>query len=225
MRNAVVLLGAAAKGAGLELTARGYLTRANVAALREAMDWPGCAFEERRRAGKRLGEAHVGELQLVRALLEEAGCVETARGGRLRASRRGHARLAGAKEALFAELFRIAFWRLSLNLFGKAECGSWPQQQVGMALWALSTTGHRFQGTRALMVLSVLPDEAVSRNPEWVATTLFSWRVLRPLWWFGLVECREQGEDLDDASWRKSVLFDRFLNFGTDLVRTVRSLH
>ena len=117
--------------------------------------------------GKLLGEVHVGELQLVRALLEEARCVETARGGRLRASRRGHTLLAGAKAAVFAELFRIAFWRLSLNLFGKAECGSWPQQQVGMALWALSTTGDRFQGTRALMVLSVLPDEAVSRHPEW----------------------------------------------------------
>ena len=225
VRNALVLLRAAAKGAGLELTARGHLTRANVAALREAMDWPGCAFEERRRAGKLLGEAHVGELRLARALLAEAGCVQTARGGRLGASGRGHALLAGAKSALFSELFRIAFWRLSLNLFGKAECGSWPQQQIGMALWALSTTGHRFQGTRALMVLSVLPDEAVSSRPEWVATTLFSLRVLRPLWWFGLVECREQGVDLDDARWRKSALFDRFLNFGTDLVRSVGSLH
>ena len=223
--NALVLLRAAAKDAGLELTARGYLTPSNVAALREAMHWPGHAFEERRRAGKRLGEAHVGELRLVRALLEEARCVETARGGRLRASRRGHALLAGARGALYAELFRIAFWRLSLNLFGTAECGSWPQQQVGMALWALSTTGDRFQGTRALMVQSVLPDEAVSRRPEWVATTLFSWRLLRPLWWFGLVECREQGEDLDDASWRKGVLFDRFLSFGTDLARTAGSLH
>ena len=160
-----------------------------------------------------------------RGLLEEVGCVETARGAWLRASRRGHALLAGAKGARFAELFRIAFWRLSLNLFGKAECGSWPQQQIGMALWALSTTGDRFQGTRALMVLSVLPDEAVSRRLEWVATTLFSLRVLRPLWWFGLVECREQGVDLDDARWRKSALFDRFLNFGTDLVRSVGALH
>ena len=225
VRNAVALLRAAAQGEGLALTARGCLTRANVAALREAMDWPGCAFEERRRAGKRLGEAQVGELRLVRALLEEAGCVEIGSGGQLRASRRGQALLAGARGALYAELFRLAFWRLSLNLFGTAECGSWPQQQIGMALWALSTTGDRFQGTRALMVLSVLPDEAVSRRPEWVATTLFSWRVLRPLWWFGLVECREQGEDLDDASWRKSVLFDRYLSFGTDLARTAGSLH
>ena len=68
-------------------------------------------------------------------------------------------------------------------------------------------------------------DESVSRNPEWVATPLFFWRVLRPLWWFGLVGCRERGEGLDDGSWRKGALFDQFLNFGTDLVRTVGPVH
>ena len=109
VRNTVALIRAAAQGEGLALTARGYLTRANVAALREAMHWPGCAFEERRRAGKHLSEAHVGELRLVRALLEEARCVETARADRLRASRRGQAFLAGARGGLFAELFRLAF--------------------------------------------------------------------------------------------------------------------
>ena len=61
--------------------------------------------------------------------------------------------------------------------------------------------------------------------PEWVAPTLFAWRVLRPLLWFGLVECRADGEDLEDASWRKCALFDRFLRFLTDLVRTEGSLH
>ena len=161
----------------------------------------------------------------MRALLEEAGLLETARGGLLRASRRGHDLLAGDKGALQASLFRMAFWRVNLNLFGEGECASWPQQQVGMALWALSTTGDRFQATRELMQISVLPDEAVSRNPDWVAPVLFAWRVLRPLWWFGLVECREVGEDLEDASWRKSALFDRFLRFSTDLVRRAGSMH
>ena len=61
--------------------------------------------------------------------------------------------------------------------------------------------------------------------PEWVGSTLFAWRVLRPLLWFGLVECRADGEDLEDASWRKCALFDRFLRFSTDLVRTEGSLH
>ena len=43
------------------------------------------------------------------------------------------------------------------------------------------------------MRLSVLPDEAVLRNPDWVAPVPLVLPVLRPLRWFGLVECR--GED------------------------------
>ena len=163
VRNALVLLRAAADGDGVELTARGNLTRATVSAMRAAMDWPGCAFEEKRRAGKLLSEDHVDELRLLRALVEEAGLVEHV-GGRLRTTARGRAALTGLRVRLQAELFRIALWRVSLNLFGAGECGSWPQQQVGAALWALSTTGDRLQDTSALMKLAVLPDEAVKRN-------------------------------------------------------------
>lgn len=45
--------------------------------------------------------------------------------------------------------------------------------------------------------LSALPDETVESKPAWVARTLFTWRALRPLLWFGLVECREDAEDLE----------------------------
>ena len=224
-RNALVLLGAAAEGDGLALTGRGNLSRDTVSAMRKAMDWPGCAYEERRRGGKVLNEWQVGELHLVRALLEEAGLVEPGPGRLLRPSLHGQELLAGPKGALQATLFRIAFWRVSLNLFGKGEYGSWPQQQIGAALWALSTTGDRLQDTPALMKLAVLPDEAIKRSPAWVASVLFAWRVLRPLWWFGLVECVGDGEDLEAASWCKSALFDRFLGFDADVVRTEGSLH
>ena len=62
-------------------------------------------------------------------------------------------------------------------------------------------------------------------KPAWVAPVLFAWRVLRPLWWFGLVECVEDGEDLEAASWRKSALFDRCLRFDASVVRTEGSVH
>ena len=75
------------------------------------------------------------------------------------------------------------------------------------------------------MKLAVLPDDAVSKSLDFVAPTLFAWRVLRPLLWFGQVERRENGVDLDAASWCKSALFDRFLDFDADLVRSEGSLH
>ena len=114
---------------------------------------------------------------------------------------------------------------MSLNLFGSGECGHWPQQQIGMALWALSTTGHRWQETGELMRLSVLPDDAVLRSPDWVAPMLFALRVLRPLRWFGLLECREDPVFRDRGVWRKTPLFDRFLTFDTNLSRTGGTVH
>ena len=57
----------------------------------------------------------------------------------------------------------------------------------------------RVPGDRSLPLrLSALPDETVDREPAWVA------RALRPLVWFGLVECREDGGDLENASWYES---------------------
>ena len=130
------------------------------------------------------------ELRLLRALVEMDGLVKQA-SGRLRTTAYGRAVLKGRQSRLQANLFRNAFWKMSLNLFGSGECGHWPQQQIGMALWALSTTGHRWRESSEVMRLSVLPDDAVLRSPDWVAPMLFVLRVLRPLRWFGLLECRE----------------------------------
>ena len=71
------------------------------------------------------------------------------------------------------------------------------------------------------MRLSVLPDEAVLRNLDWVAAVLFVLRLLQPLRWSGLVECR--GEDATrrgHGMWRKTPLFDRFVQFDPELVGT-----
>ena len=130
----------------------------------------------------------------------------------------GARRWMGGQAWLQAELFRIVFRCVSLNLFGDGECGSWPQQQIGVVLWSLSTTRHRWQNTFKLIKLSVLPDEAVLRTPEFVAPTLFVWRVLRPLRWFGLLECPRDPTSEYRAFWRKRALFDRFLRFDARVV-------
>ena len=226
VRNALVLLGAASEGDGLKLTARGNLTRAEVAAMRDAMEWPGCAFEEKWRAGKQLSERHVEELRLVRALLELSGSLERS-GGRLRPAAAGRAAMAGRLARLHDTLFRTAFWRVSLDLFGDGECGSWPQPLIGVALWSLAITGDRWQDTGTLMRQAVLPNDAVSRNPDFVPLILFAMRVLRPLLWFGLVEREVEAGDTsrEGGTWRKTPLFDRFLRFYPHLAGTGNPLH
>ena len=97
--NALTMLRAAAEADGLKVTPGGNLTRANVSAMRAAMDWPGSKVEEDRRAGKVLSEHHVEELRLVRALVEEAGLAEQA-GGRFRVGGRRWACGRAAAQAL-----------------------------------------------------------------------------------------------------------------------------
>ena len=49
--------------------------------------------------------------------------------------------------------------------------------------------------------------------------------MLRPLRWFGLLECREDPASRYKALWRKSALFDRFLTFDTKLPRMEGTMH
>ena len=218
VQNAFLLMRAAEEADGLELTSWGNLTLRTVSAMREAMDWPGCLFEEKWRAAKRLRESCVEELRLLRELVMMDSLL-IRRHGRLRVGGTGRRVLKGARERVQRNFFRNCFWEVSLSLFGEPECGSWPQSQIGLALWSLSTTGNRWQDTETLMRLSVLPDEAVLRNPGWVVPVLFVLRVLWALRWFGLVECR--GEDATrtgHGEWRKTALFDRFVQFDPEVV-------
>ena len=121
-QNVLVLLGAVAKGDGPRLTARENFTRRTVAAMRDAMVWPGCGFEETWRAGKVLSEDHVQELRLLRVLVEMDGLVKHV-GGRLQTTAYGRAVLKGRWWRLQANLFRNTVWQMSLNLFGNGECG------------------------------------------------------------------------------------------------------
>ena len=78
-RNALVLL-REASGRGLKLTPAGNLPRAAVAAMEEAMAWPGHDAAMARRYRKVLNEADLPQLHFLRALAEMAGLAERKRG-------------------------------------------------------------------------------------------------------------------------------------------------
>ena len=132
-QNAFVLTRAAEEADGLELTAKDNLTLQTVSAMREAMVWPGCLFEEKWRAGKRLREGHVQELRLLRELVT-MGSLLIRKNGRLRIGGTGRRALKGARERIQRNFFRDCFWDVSLDLFGESECGYWPQPHIGLAL-------------------------------------------------------------------------------------------
>ena len=220
-RNALVLLRGTVEGGGLNMTAAGNLSRATVSAMEEAMTWPDHDPADARRCRKVLNEADYRHLHFTRALAELAGLVEHDR-GRLQATRLGRDMLGGNSRALQAVLFHLAFWRLDLAPFGRGLLDRWPQQQIGSVLWALSVSADDWQPPDILVRLCAIPSDAVLERAWDIGSLILEARILRPLYWFGLLEYRSEDEATSAGTgmphaWRKSVLFDRFLDFEVQL--------
>ena len=173
-------------------TEKGHFGRDMVAAMREAMTWPGMEATEQYRAGKALREGDVWELHLLHRLMELAGLIEgRAFLGQL--TPLGHEmREPGRRGALQALLFRHLFWRADLSefveTFPRGLPGRWPQDDIGVILWGLSNVAGEWQSADTLRTLTTVRDDSVA-GLHWNAEgTMFAGRVLGPLRWFGLLE-------------------------------------
>ena len=198
----------------------GCLMKKCVTRLRDLMSWPGLEATEESRKGKTYREQDVGELHLLRLLVERAGLIrpgglwfELTPLGRVM-------REPGRRGMLQALLFRHAFWDMDLSRFVPVHPsglpGWWPQGEIGVILWGLSAVAQGWQSLAALTALCTVPDEAIPETRLRPAAAMFAWRILWPLRWFGLLEYRRM-EDSFQVGWRKSALFDRFLSFDVRL--------
>ena len=204
------------------LTLKGHFGRDMVAAMREAMTWPGMEATEQYRTGKALREGDVWELHLLHRSMDLAGLIEgqavlcqlTALGREmLEPGRRG---------ALQALLFRKLYWHANLwqfvETFPRGLPGRWPQDDIGVILWGLANVAGEWQSADTLRTLTTVRDGSVA-GLHWNAeSTMFAGRVLGPLRWFGLLEYRGPPERAE-VGWRKTALFDRFVSFDVRLSR------
>ena len=227
VRNALVLLGDAGGGGKLWTGGNGNLKMADVTRLRALMSWPGMEATEAFRAGKTYREQAIGELHLLRQVVERAGLLN---GSVLwfELTPLGRAMLEpGARGALPALLFRQAFWHMDLSKYVSGRPrglpGWWPQGDIGIVLWSLSEVGGEWRNTDTLTTLCAVPDGDIA-PADWPATTMFARHILDPLHWFGLVECNLT-ELPSELLWRKTALFDRLLSFGVRLVDRGASGH
>ena len=227
IRNALVLLGEAGGREKLWTGANGNLRMADVTRLRALMSWPGMEATEAFRAGKTYREQAIGELHLLRQVVERAGLLN---GSVLwfELTPLGRAMLEpGARGALPALLFRQAFWHMDLSKYVSGRPrglpGWWPQGDIGIVLWSLSEVGGEWRNTDTLTTLCAVPDGDIA-PADWPATTMFARHILDPLHWFGLVECNLT-ELPSELLWRKTALFDRLLSFGVRLVDRGASGH
>ena len=219
--NALTLLRRAADTDGLKLTATGNLSRAVVEEMSGIMEWPGYDKNELFGFHKFINEPDFLPLHFIRILTQAAKLIRTYRGklvttplGRKILNREQHG-------PLQAVLFHVAFWRLNLGYFDRYAVDTWPQNEVGVVLWSLSASAHDWLPRETLTRLCASPVIGVLESQWDFGSSAMEARILRPLWWFGLLEARNQEksptEFVGSRLYRKAPLFDRFLKFDVQI--------
>lgn len=208
---------------GIKLTATGNLTRAFVAEMVEALDWPGFDPEVDFRLHKVVNEPDFPALHAIRIFCDRAKLVRTYK-GELRLTKSAKKILADNDVGeLHRQLFLAAFWNTNLAYFDGLPLAPWPQAGIGLSLWCLSVAAHQWQTPSHLVRLSVVPVNGVlqASNDRDLGAAIFESRFLRTLWWFGLLEVEEtpdpQFSFIKLRRYRKSPTFDEFLSFSVQL--------
>ena len=215
--NSLLLLRRAAEAGGLKLTATGNLSRAVVEEICGIMEWPGYDKDELFGFHKVINEPDFLPLHFVRILSQTAKLFRSYR-GKLVPTPLGRKILNGEQYGpLQALLFHVAFWRLYLGYFDRYAVDTWPQNDIGVVLWSLSASAHDWLARETLTRLCVSPVVGILESPWDFGSSAMEVRILRPLWWFGLLESRTEGRSPTEMVYRrlyrKAPLFDRFLKF------------
>ena len=122
--------------------------------------------------------------------------------------------------ALQALLFHIALWHLNIGYFDRNPIESWPQTHTGIVLWSLSAAANDWLARETLTRLCTVPVPGVVASDWDLGSFAMDSRILKPLLWFGLLECRTEkavSRATDRRFYRKTPLFDRFLKFNVQI--------
>jgi hypothetical protein len=228
-RNTLILLHAASAGSGLKLTTTGNLTRGVVAEMIDLFTWPGFDKADAFRFHKVINEPDFLPLYFVRHVVESIRLVRQYK-GHLKITHVGRQVLEDpARQALQALLFHTVMWGIDLNYLGRGLHEGWPQGDVGVLLWSLSVSANDWQSSDRLARMCTIPINGVL-EAQWDSGAMaMQARVLRPLWWFGLLEYRRvevPGKRFEASHfYRKTPLFDRFLSFDIKLETAAGSRH
>ena len=126
-------------------------------------------------------------------------------------------------------LFHIALWQLDLSYLGRGLHDGWPQGDIGVVLWSVSVSANDWQSSHRLTRLCTIPVKGVLEAQWDTGTHAMEGKILRPLWWFGLLEYRREestGRRFEASHfYRKTPLFDRFLSFRVKLEAAAGSRH
>jgi hypothetical protein len=210
---------------GLKLTANGFLSRADVKPVFDAVDWPAWSKES-----FAANEREVIPIHLARVTAQKAGLLRR-RGKVLAATKVGKALLAEERAGeLLARLTEASFWKVRQDEFDGVPFGPWPQDHVGVALWSVGVAASAWQDADELLPICTMPFVPVKGLHDDYPEFAFFARVLRPAIWLGLLDYEERKEP--GERWpisrdfvRKAALFDEVLRFSVKLVEHSDVVH
>src|SRR5271156_3134923 len=108
---------------------------------------------------------------------------------------------------LLSGVDNVAFCRLNLGYFDRYAVDTWPQNEVGVVLWSLSASAHDWLPRETLTRLCASPVIGVLESQWDFGSSAMEARILRPLWWFGLLESQTESrsptEVVDRRLYRK----------------------
>jgi hypothetical protein len=219
---AEAILAQAREQDGLRLTASGFLGLNEVKAIFESIPW-----EERDKAIIRsvcrvIHEQDFTPLHLTRLILQKARLLRRQKDRLFVSKARGDA------FSSYSEIVASVFWGIDLAEFDGVPFSNWPQDHVGVTLWAISACCLQWTEQRDLMALTTLSHPALERTYGDGMLAAFQLRILRPLVWLGLMEL-EQPWDFSARSAprvRKFPAFDRVFRFTVKMLdQDAGSLH
>lgn len=212
---------------GLALTAKGNLSRGDVAALFAEFDWPGFDKEMTLALNKVLNEHDVYPVHMARIVAGEAKLLRRHK-GRFLATNRAKVLIGpGQEAALYRVVFETLLWRINLAYFDGVAIVDWPQDHIGLVLWSLSVSAQSWMAPRALMPICTLPYGAEPLNQWHTPEYAFEARILRQLTYLGLMEARRSIADhpFSRLEYRKAPAFDQLLRFDVDYIERLRPAH
>jgi hypothetical protein len=215
------LLRHAVDAGGLKLTATGNLSRAVVAEMCRAIEWPNFDKAEMFHVNKVINEPDFLPLHFLRVLMQTAKLFRKHK-GMLLPTRLGNGLLSEERYgALQAILFHISIWHLNLGYFDRTPFASWPQGDAGVVLWSLSASANDWLDRETLTRLCTVPVIGVLESAWDLGSFAMEARILRPLTWFGLLEHRREpvARAVERHLYRKTPLFDRFVKFDVQVER------
>jgi hypothetical protein len=212
---------------GLALTATGNLSRADVRALFDVIDWPDYDKDMVLAMNKVLNETDVMPIHVARIVAQEGRLIRK-RKSRILATKLAKEMIApGQEAALFRTIFETLFWNIDTAYFDRNPIENWPQDHVGVVLWCLSVSAHDWMQPSELTPICTLPyrfEPLIAADlPEFAVAS----RILRPLTWLGLMESRRSNADKQFSvrEYRKSPLFDKTLKFDIDVAAGAGPAH